>query len=267
MSFTELADGTRIRYTVRGNGPDLVLVHGWKQSHRLFDQAINRLSAEFRVHAFDQRGTGESDKPECSYDFSLLGADLLSILDLHSVQSATVVGWSMGCTTVLSAASQDTSRIGRIVLMNGPLRLLSTPDFPFGLSDEKLSEYIVGLSENWPTNQSSFLAESLLPKNHAMLPLLEYAAWQTPLAIALDLVRNQGLVDHRDTVRNLKVPVLAAYSQQDPYWPVELGDWIASNALMGGLHVFTDSAHCPPLEEPAEFSRVISQFSRSESHA
>lgn len=58
MTHIALKDGTQIRCTVAGSGSDVVLVHGWKQSHRLFDQAIHRLSATHRVIAFDQRGTG-----------------------------------------------------------------------------------------------------------------------------------------------------------------------------------------------------------------
>ena len=262
MSYMHLRDGTKIRYTVRGQGPNIVLVHGWKQSHRLFDQAINRLSTKFRVLACDQRGAGESDKPEGNYDFDSLGQDINEILDHFDVTEATVIGWSMGCTTVLSALKVGSPRMSRVMLMNGPLRVVSSSDFPFGLSELRLSQYIDGLSENWPLDQREFLTESLLPENQGILPLLEHVAWQTPLPIALDLVRNQALIDHTDTVRELVIPVLAAYSRQDPYWPIELAHWIGKNARHGSVHTFLGSAHCPPLEEPAEFAHVVAEFSR-----
>lgn len=267
MSYLELRDGTRIRYTIRGDGPSVVLVHGWKQSHRLFDQAIHRLSDQFRVLAFDQRGTGESDKPERDYGFSTLAQDLNEVLDLCDATEATAIGWSMGCTTVLSALDIGSPRISRVLLMNGPLRLLGSPDFPFGLSQDRLNGYIEGLSENWPLDQRKFLADSLLPENQGLLPLLEHVAWQTPLPIALDLVRNQALIDHTETVRQLQIPILAAYSPKDPYWPIELAYWIEKNAPHARVHTFMKSAHCPPLEEPAEFARVVAEFSREVVHA
>lgn len=240
----------------------MVLVHGWKQSHRLFDQAVLRLSRDHRVIAFDQRGTGESDKPDCSYDFELLAADLSEMLEQFDVRDATLVGWSMGCTTVLSCMAHQPSRVGRVVLLNGPLRLSRTDDFDLALPEEELTGYIDGLEERWPSEQQAFLADSLLPENRGITPLLEYAAWQTPLDVALALVRNQALVDHRSTVARLGVPVLAAYSDRDPYWPVGLGEWIAAHAPNGRLHVFRSSAHCAPLEEPAEFAKVIAEFIR-----
>jgi len=265
MTHVTLDDGTRIRCTVAGKGPDVLLVHGWKQSHRLFDQAIHRLSANYRVIAFDQRGAGESDKPECSYDFDLLGADLREVMDIHQVTDATVVGWSMGCTVVLSSMQQPSPRVGRVMIMNGPLRLTRTTDFPHALHDEELRAYVEGMENSWPTDQRSFLRDSLLPANVEVLPLLEYVAWQTPLHIALRLVRNQALIDHRSTIRELAVPVLAAYSEHDPYWPVDVGRWIVANAAWGELHTFAASAHCAPLEEPETFVRAVSDFTAGRS--
>jgi pimeloyl-ACP methyl ester carboxylesterase len=264
MTFVELPDKTRIRCTIRGHGPDVVLVHGWKQSHRLFDQTIMRLSQDHRVLAFDQRGTGESEKPDSSYTFDLLGGDLADIMEIADVQDATVVGWSMGCTTVLSAYSLRPERFGRIVLFNGPIRLSNVEGFPFALSKEELTRYIDGMKDSWPMDLHDFLTASLLPKNVAITPLLEYVAMQTPLDVAFKLVCNQSLVDHRSTVQAIDVPVLAAYSAHDPYWPVSLGEWIAENATLGSLHIFTESAHCAPLEESAEFARVIANFAKAD---
>ena len=62
MSYVETPDGVRLRICDRGRGGHtFVLVHGWKQSHRLFDPAIARLCERHRVVAFDHRGMGESD--------------------------------------------------------------------------------------------------------------------------------------------------------------------------------------------------------------
>ncbi len=263
MTFISLSDGTRLRCTTRGStGPFVVLVHGWKQSHRLFDQTVQRLAPNHRVIAFDQRGTGESDKPDSSYDFELLAADLIEVMEQHAVEDATLVGWSMGCTTVLSCMARQPSRVGRVVLLNGPIRLSRTTDFDLALPQDQLIAYIDGLEADWPREQQDFLADSLLPENRSITPLLEFAAWQTPLDIALRLVRNQSLIDHRSTIERLTVPVLAAYSDRDPYWPVGLGDWIARQAPHGRLHVFRNSAHCAPLEEPEEFARVLVDFTR-----
>jgi len=260
MTHVQLRDGTRLRGTVVGAGRDVVLIHGWKQSHRLFDQTIQRLAKDHRIIAFDLRGTGESDKPSSGYDFNLLAADLEEILDIYDVSDATVVGWSMGCTVTLSLMQRRPGRVGRIVLVNGPLRLTKTSDFTYALDQQEFDTYVDGMERDWPKDQRNFLRTSLLPHNESITPLLEFVSWQTPLYIALELVRKQAAIDHRSTVKELDVPVLAVYSIHDPYWPVELGAWIAENAPRGRLQVLSNSAHCAPLEEPAEFARVIAEF-------
>ena len=87
-----------------------VLVHGWKQSHRLWDPAIARLAARHRVVAFDLRGMGESDKPNSRYTFDELAGDLAFVLDALDLEDVTLVGWSMGCTVSLAAARRRARR-------------------------------------------------------------------------------------------------------------------------------------------------------------
>ena len=262
--YVTLPDGAHLRVADSGGtGPTIVLVHGWKQSHRLFDQVIQRLRDQFRVIAFDQRGMGESDKalvalPNLTFD--LLAADLDHLLSERDASEVTLVGWSMGCTTSLSLVQQPNPRIQRVMLVNGPLRLTRTEDFPWALDEQELAGYVEGMEVAWPTDQQEFLAASLLPEHRAMTPLLEYVAWQTPLPWALALVRAQARVDHRATIANLSVPVLAAYSRRDPYWPWQLAEWIASTAPRGQCHAFEHSAHCAPLEEPAAFCDVVRRF-------
>lgn len=82
MSFLTTPEGVRLRCTDRGEGEQtIVLVHGWKGSHRAWDPAIYRLAKEFRVIAFDNRGMGESDKPGGRYDFEVLAEDLRFVME------------------------------------------------------------------------------------------------------------------------------------------------------------------------------------------
>src|SRR5262249_54238799 len=115
-------DGCRLRATVRGDGPPIVLVHGWKGSRRVWDRTIASLDTEFRVVAYDLRGMGESDKPDSRYDFDEHAADLAFVLEALELDDATLVGWSMGCSVSLQHMSRGGARVGRLVLVNGPIR-------------------------------------------------------------------------------------------------------------------------------------------------
>jgi non-heme chloroperoxidase len=261
MTYLSLENSLRIRFTKRGNASQvIVLLHGWKQSHRLFDRMIQELSKDFTVLAFDHRGMGESDKPDTDYNFSELAGDLKEILAHFDLSDVTLLCWSMGCTVGLSALKIGEPRITRIALLNGPLNLTKSADFPYALEEEVLERYIAGMENNWPFEEYKFYEDSLLPKNHELASLLYNIGMQTPLDIGLKLVRAQAKIDHRETIKELEIPVLAIYSHFDPYWPVALGQWISDNGKSASLVTLEESAHCAPLEEPGRLSQVIREF-------
>ena len=81
-------DGTRLAVHESGNpdGPVIVAVHGFPDSHTVWDGVAAALADRFRVVTYDVRGAGDSDKPRGrrSYRQEFLTADLLTVLDAVS---------------------------------------------------------------------------------------------------------------------------------------------------------------------------------------
>jgi pimeloyl-ACP methyl ester carboxylesterase len=264
MTYLTTDDGVRLRYRDHGEGPGTVLlVHGWKGSHRLWDSTSVALTQEgLRVVSYDLRGMGESDKPGSGYDFDHAPDDLrdvIAALDLHDV---TLVGWSMGGTISLRHLQRHGERIGGLVLLNAPLRLIQAPDFPHAMPAEQLDGYVEDLVTRWPVSEHEFQRDTLLEPHPALLDLLYGVALQTPLDVALAYVRAQAPLDMRDAVRAAAVPVMAAYSEGDPYYPTTLADWIAASAPDGRRLPLTGSGHATPLEEPRTLAAGIADFHR-----
>lgn len=261
MSFLTLSDGTRLRCADRGDGPAVVLIHGWKGSHRLWDAtAVELVARGHRVVAFDLRGMGESDKPGSPYDFDVFAGDLEELLERLELDDVTLVGWSMGCTVVLRHLERGAARTGRAVLLNGPLRLTRADDFPHAMPAEQLDAYLAAMTSDWPGSERDFQAESLLRPDPPLVDWLTGIALQTPLDVALAAVRAQAELDMRDAVRRAPVPLLAAYGRHDPYYPTTLGTWIADAAPDGRAVVFDHSAHGTPFEQAADLADAVARF-------
>lgn len=269
MSFIQTDDGVRLRIADRGprHGPVVLLVHGWKGSHRLWDRTVLELLDRHRVVAFDLRGMGESDKPGSGYNFERLSADLGNVIAALDLDDVTLIGWSMGCTVALEYMRADGRGVGRLVLTNGPLRLMQAPDFPHAMSSEQFEGYIAELVAAWPAGERAFQAESTLAGDGPLVDWLYAVALQTPLDAALAIVRCQATLDMRDVVRTLRVPVLAAYASRDPYYPTSLAEWIAESAPDGRSVVFHDSAHCTPIEEAPAYAAAVASFIRENGQA
>ena len=261
MSFVTTPDGARLRLSDRGAGPEIVLVHGWKMSHRIWDRTIAALEDRFRVVAFDLRGMGESDKPNGRYDFDELSDDLGFLLGALGLDDVTLVGWSMGCSISLEYLRRDGSRVGRLVLVNGPIRLVRTDDFPWTMTQAELDAYVEDVERRWPEAERAFTEAAFHTPVESVVDWIHSIALQTPLDVVLKTVRAQGRLDHRGLLGELRVPVLAVYGRHDPYYPVELAAYIAERAPRGHALVLEQSAHFPFLEADADrFNAAIAQF-------
>jgi non-heme chloroperoxidase len=263
VSYLSGAGGVRLRFTDRGTaGRAVVLVHGWKGSHRLWDPVIARLQETHRVVAFDLRGMGESEKPRCAYDFDELSDDLGAVIDALGLSDVVLVGWSMGTTVSLRYLERGGAGVVRLVIVNGPLRLTQAPDFPHTMTAEELAGHVRRLRDSWPAGEREFQAQTLLDPVPAVVDWLYSIAVQTPLDVALALVAQQSKLDMRDAVAGLEVPVLAVYSTNDPYYPPSLARYIAERAPAGDHVLFERSRHCIPIEEPERFCAVLRGFAR-----
>jgi non-heme chloroperoxidase len=265
MSWLTTPDGTRLRTTDRGEGErTIVLVHGWKGSHRLFDPAIDRLSKRFRVIAFDNRGMGESDKPGGPYDFEVLADDLAFVLGELGAEDVTLLGWSMGCSISLEYLARGGDRAARLALVNGPIVLRASADFPFGVEAAQLDGYLADLAARWPEAELEFVRESMKEPDGAFSTLSFNVAMQTPLEMAMRIVRAQVELDHRQILGDLDLPVLAIYGGLDPYYPAALAEWIAERARRGRFEIFENSAHAPHHDEAERFAAVVGAFAEEE---
>ena len=263
MSFLTTPDGCRLRYSDRGSGEQtIVLVHGWKGSHRKWDPATYRFAEDHRVIAFDTRGMGESDKPPGPYDFDVLADDLEFVLAELGAENVTLVGWSMGVSISLEYLRRGGKRAAKLVLINGPIILRATEDFPWGVQPDQLDGYFETLAAGWPAAERDFAGEALRDPDGPLADFYYQVALQTPLEMAMRIVRAQAELDHRDLIGELEIPVMAIYGAHDPYYPTDLAHWIADKAPDGRAVIFEESAHGPHFDELDLFVETVGNFAK-----
>jgi 3-oxoadipate enol-lactonase len=95
--FAESKDGTKLRYEIRGHGEPVALIMGFSGSGRGWGEPFLKLmEARFRIFVIDNRGTGESDKPDAEFTLGDLAADIAAVLDHARTPRAHIFGISMG---------------------------------------------------------------------------------------------------------------------------------------------------------------------------
>jgi pimeloyl-ACP methyl ester carboxylesterase len=91
-------DGVRIHYEVTGEGPTLLLTHGYSATGEMWRGQLAALSPHFKVITWDMRGHGASDYPEdlAAYSEEATVADMAALLDAVGAESAVIGGLSLG---------------------------------------------------------------------------------------------------------------------------------------------------------------------------
>ena len=102
--------------------PTLVLLHGWPESMAAFRSVVPLLADEYFLIVPDQRGFGQSDKPEGidNYRMHLLIADVLGLIEWRGRDEIGLVGHDMGAAVAWSCATVMPNRITRMVTMCAP---------------------------------------------------------------------------------------------------------------------------------------------------
>ena len=144
--------------------------------------------------------------------------------------------------------------------MNGPLKLTQTPEFPWTMSDEQLHGYLDDLAANWPDAERALQPGRAARPGLGLCRSLLQIALQTPLETATRIVEAQMLLNHIPVLPTLRMPVLALYGANDPYYPTSLAEYIAGQTPDGSLVIFEESAHAPHYEEPDRFCEVVAEF-------
>jgi pimeloyl-ACP methyl ester carboxylesterase len=90
------AGDVRLHAVVGGEGPPLLLIHGWPGSWYYWRLVMPALARDFEVIAVDQRGIGLSDKPEAGYDAGTLANDFAGLMDALGHERFAVVGVDTG---------------------------------------------------------------------------------------------------------------------------------------------------------------------------
>ena len=114
--------GVKLHYVTAGEGPLLVMIHGFPDYWYTWRNQLPALAKHFQVVAYDQRGYNKSDKPEGidNYKTEKLVADLVAVIDHFKRKKAVIVGHDWGGMVAWTFAMTHPDRTDRLVILNLP---------------------------------------------------------------------------------------------------------------------------------------------------
>ncbi|MCA1717875.1 MAG: alpha/beta hydrolase [Actinobacteria bacterium] len=263
FTTTRLSTGLRVHYAEQGNptGEAIVFLHAYVDSWFSYSRVLPLLSAEYHAFAPDQRGHGDSDKPECCYTADDYAADVDAFMDAVRVEKATLVGDSSGGLIAQRVALDYPHRVSRLVLIGSPTTLVNND------AVRELGQEMLALED--PISPD-FVQEFVLGTIHDPVPeeflkTTVSESLKVPASVWRDYYEGVVLtVDDTARLGEIGTPTLILWGEQDALLPRDEQEWRAVAIPDATLKVYPETGHLAHWVRPEWVVRDLEAFMRGE---
>ena len=255
-------DGIKTRYLDRGQGPAVLMLHGFAASLDTWSGIADELSATRRVLALDMKGFGQSTRPAGDYSPGAQAKLVLELLDARGVDRVDVVAHSWGSSVALALALMAPERVGRIALYDAWVFEEQLPPFFLWSRTPGLGELLFRLVYRERAEdrlELAFFAPETIPQalvEHALAGIRKRGT----LAAHLAAVRGQRYAGVQPRYRTIQQPVLLLWGREDVVTPLRYGERLLRTLPNATLRVYPRCGHFPMIEARAESSRDLFAF-------
>ena len=255
---TTALNGTSFNYRIEGDGPPLVLMHGFCTGNYIWDGVAPRMAERFRLLRYDHRGFGDSETSAPATEIQTFVDDLYALLDRFGLDKVDLAGHSMGARTALLFTLQHGDRVNRLYLCDGAgfppegvvhdmfltLKELVKTDGMAAVFDHEMFGFV--LAEAWKTEPGREEARSRMSK---LSPAVFCAAADAILATP----------NMMDRLSEVEVPTWAVVGENDA-GPMVFNR--SCEAVMPNCRrtVINACGHYPMIDATAGFLREFEAF-------
>ena len=250
-----------IYHEVKGEGPDLVLLHGWGMNSGVFYGVAEALARANRVHLLDLPGFGFSQSPANPPH------TLQTWLDQLATQlpaSCHLLGWSLGGQLATLLALRAPERVKSLITVASSPCFVAKEGWP-GMAHSVLANFARALQQDAAKTIERFLAIQAMGSETAREDIRQLRSRllerELPDGAALTLgLELLAELDLRADLAHLTQPRLRLYGRLDSLVPVAVAEVLAQLDPAGVQHIFCASAHAPFITESAEFVQIVTNF-------
>lgn len=248
-----------IRYRLVGQGPCIVLLHGFLGSSKIWNKYAEKLSTKFTVLSIDLPGHGKSTVLADVFSMNVMAETVKAVLDHLKISQATLVGHSMGGYVSLAFAQLFPNSVSGVTLMNST----SLPD-----SSERKKEreraikfaeghklkYITAVVPNW------FFERTGQKANKRILKMVKIAAKTSKEGIQASL---KGMRDRKDltsVIAKANFPIQIIAGKNDFVIPLEQAQQLAALNPKCRIDVLNECGHIGFLEAKEDCFKALQSF-------
>ena len=254
-----LPGGLELAYDEAGSGLPLLLVHGWPYDRTMWAGQLGGLATYARVLAPDLRGAGGSTV-RGPYAIDQYADDLVAFLESLGVARAVVCGLSMGGYIAFSMMRRHRDRIRGLILAD----TRATADTEETRANrQRLIEVIEreGMAALASRQLASSLARSTIERRAPLAETVRRMMASAPAEGAIGALRAMaGRPDSTPLLHTIDVPTLVVGGAEDSITPPDVLRKMAAAIPNSRIEILDHGGHLSPLERPAAFNHVVTEF-------
>ena len=256
----QLSDGEVVTWVEAGDGPALLLIPGADGMKETWRFQIPELARRFHVISADLRS-----RFPYPATFDLFADDAVELLDFLGIESAIVIGQSLGGAIAIRLATRYPERVRGLVLANTLARVSYEH---VGLNATALAPVAVAANRYLPTGAARWLGKLwsrhdvwIFDGSPGWERVVDYALWTgsrtEPPQISSRRIRLLAPEDLRPELARIRIPTLVLKGPRDTYTPAAWARDIADRIPDSRYVEIDDTGHCSHISMPGEFNRKL----------
>lgn len=247
-----------------GQGPELVMLHGWGMNSAVWSGFAERLSQRYRLHLIDLPGHGDSpfnhEQELVEWSAACLAA---------APERAVWFGWSLGAEVALQAALSQPVRVSGLLSLCGTPRFAQARDWTSAMAGQTLEQFIITSRQDHQKTLERFLALQVRGSEQARENLRELKRQlrlkPQPVPAALDAgLELLKSVDMRESLVRLDCPTGWLFGKRDTLVPAGAAENLPAWLPDARIEVIAGAAHAPFLshldETVAQVLQILEGF-------
>lgn len=253
-----LATGVRLRYLAAGDpaGPPVIMLHGYTDSSFSFSPVLPLLPRSWHLLALDQRGHGDSGRPQAGYAMADFAADVLAFADALDLPRAVLVGHSMGALVALETALRAPERVAGLALLGGGPAMHHLPVI------SELKEAVDALGDPVPYGfaeefQASTTCQPMAPE---FLSAVVEESLKLPARVWRAALDGQVGADFTVRLPRIAAPALLLWGEQDTIFGRAEQEALCRGLARAELRAYPETGHAIHWERPGRVASDLRAF-------
>ncbi|AYH45862.1 alpha/beta hydrolase [Azoarcus sp. DN11] len=273
MIHFRAGDGEHIHVKIDGEGPPLVLLHGWTASHRDWNPFVEAFAARHRVYRWDARGHGgHALHARTPVSAARMARDLEEMLEHCKLRDAIVIGHSMGALTLWQYIRDfGCARLRKLVIIDQSPRILTDEDWTWGIYGDfdaaRNAAFVRELQQDFAEGVLGLVGRSLNERarrkyreNGEGMELARQRLREMAPQPLIDCWSSLAAADYRDVLEQIDVPSLLVYGGASNFYHTRTAHYVRDNIPNALLHIYEDVDHAPHLWLRERFVKDVLDF-------